>query len=379
MTLTANGDGFAQPDTSSENMERLRRNRAMIRWWLYGVCLLILIMVVVGGATRLTDSGLSITEWKPVHGVIPPLSEADWQEELEKYRQIPEYQLINKGMSLEEFKFIFWWEWGHRLLGRVIGLAFFIPMVAFWTAGRIEPWLKPRLVIGLALGGLQGFVGWWMVASGLVERVDVSQYRLATHLTLAFLIFAYLFWLARRLAPQGTPVQPAEKALLPLGWLFIAVLFLQLFFGGLVAGLNAGFTYNTWPLMDGQVIPSRLLSLSPVWLNAFENILTVQFQHRMMAYALGILALLVVWRTCSVTRGKRVRLPAFHLAGFIFLQMIFGIVTLLGFGSYTGDLSMGQLTMALVHQGFAVFVIAAAVDYLAALKGEYSRPACPPA
>lgn len=371
MTGSASGSGIAQPEISPVKLDRLRRNRAMIRYWLYSVCLLILIMVVVGGATRLTESGLSITEWKPIHGVIPPLSEAEWQEELEKYRQIPEYQLINKGMSLSEFKFIFWWEWGHRLLGRVIGLAFFIPMVAFWAAGRIEPWLKPRLVIGLALGGLQGFVGWWMVASGLVERVDVSQYRLATHLTLAFVIFAYLFWLARRLAPQAAPSAGEQKALLPLGWFFFGVLFLQLFLGGLVAGLNAGFTYNSWPLMDGVLIPSGLLSMSPIWLNFFENILTVQFQHRMLAYGLGALALILVWRTCAVTASKRIRLPALHLAGFIFLQMVFGIATLLGFGNFTGQLSMGQLTIALVHQGFAVFVLAAAVDYMAALKGEY--------
>lgn len=371
MTVSARTIGVAQLDISPVKLDRLRRSRAMIRYWLYCVCLLILIMVVVGGATRLTESGLSITEWKPIHGVIPPLSEAEWQEELEKYRQIPEYQLINKGMSLSEFKFIFWWEWGHRLLGRVIGLAFFIPMVAFWAAGRIEPWLKPRLVIGLALGGLQGFVGWWMVASGLVDRVDVSQYRLATHLTLAFAIFAYLFWLARRLAPQAAPSPEAQKALLPVGWLFFGVLFLQLFLGGLVAGLNAGFTYNTWPMMDGVLIPSGLLSMSPVWLNFFENILTVQFQHRMLAYGLGVMVLILVWRTCAVTTSKRIRLPAFHLAAFIFLQMVFGIATLLGFGNFTGQLSMSQLTIALVHQGFAVFVLAAAVDYLAALKGEY--------
>ncbi|MFN3497515.1 MAG: COX15/CtaA family protein, partial [Pannonibacter indicus] len=166
------------------------RHRTQIRIWLYGICLLILAMVVVGGATRLTESGLSITEWKPIHGMIPPLSEAEWLEEFDKYRQIPQYQLINKGMSLEEFQFIFWWEWAHRQLGRFIGVAFALPLVFFWATGRIEGWLKPWLVLGLALGGLQGAVGWWMVASGLVERTDVSQYRLAVHLTLACIIFA---------------------------------------------------------------------------------------------------------------------------------------------------------------------------------------------
>ncbi len=371
MTMSAGSLGTAGQTQDTKDQEFIRSSRAMIRWWLYGVCFLILVMVVVGGATRLTESGLSITEWKPIHGVIPPLTEAEWQEELEKYRQIPEYQLINKGMSLDEFKFIFWWEWGHRLLGRVIGVAFFVPMVVFWASGRIEPWLKPRLVVGLALGGLQGFVGWWMVASGLVERTDVSQYRLATHLTLAFIIFAYLFWIARRLAPYGEPPADTRSALLPVGWVFTGLLFLQLFFGGLVAGLNAGFTYNTWPLMDGQMIPSGLLMQSPVWLNFFENVLTVQFQHRMVAYLLGAAAIFLVWRTCVVTDAKRIRLPAFHLAAFVFLQMVFGIVTLLGFGNYTGELSMHQLGVALVHQGFAVFVIAATIDYMAALKGEY--------
>lgn len=371
MTMSAESLEAAGQNIGSKKQARVRSSRTMIRWWLYSVCFLILVMVVVGGATRLTESGLSITEWKPIHGAIPPLSEADWQEEFEKYQQIPEYQLINKGMSLEDFKFIFWWEWGHRLLGRFIGIAFFVPMVAFWAAGRIEPWLKPRLVVGLALGGLQGFVGWWMVASGLVDRVDVSQYRLATHLTLALIIFAYLFWIARRLAPHEMPDEPARSALMPLGWLFMAVLFVQLFFGGLVAGLNAGFTYNTWPLMDGQLIPSGLLSEAPLWLNFFENILTVQFQHRMAAYLLVALALILVWRTCVVTEAKRIRLPAFHLAAFVFVQMVIGIATLLGFGAFTGELSMHQLGVALVHQGFAVFVLAAAVDYMAALKGAY--------
>ena len=369
--MSADSLGTAGQTQNITDQEFIRSSRAMIRWWLYGVCFLILVMVVVGGATRLTESGLSITEWKPIHGVIPPLTEAEWQEELEKYRQIPEYQLINKGMSLDEFKFIFWWEWGHRLLGRVIGVAFFVPLVVFWASGRIEPWLKPRLVVGLAIGGLQGFVGWWMVASGLVERTDVSQYRLATHLTLAFIIFAYLFWIARRLAPYGAPPADTRSALLPVGWVFTGLLFLQLFFGGLVAGLNAGFTYNTWPLMDGQMITSGLLMQSPVWLNFFENVLTVQFQHRMVAYLLGAAAVYLVWRTCTVTDAKRIRLPAFHLAAFVFLQMVFGIVTLLGFGNYTGELSMHQLGVALVHQGFAVFVIAATIDYMAALKGEY--------
>jgi len=343
-------------------LQRLRQSRKLIRWWLYCVCALILAMVVVGGATRLTESGLSITEWKPIHGVIPPLSEAEWEEELEKYRQIPEYQLINKGMSLDEFKFIFWWEWAHRLLGRFIGVAFFVPMVGFWVAGRIEPWLKPRLLLGLGLGGLQGFVGWWMVASGLVERTDVSQYRLAIHLTLALVIFAYLFWIARRLAPLEPPEEPERKRLSGLGKLVLGLVFLQIFLGGLVAGLNAGMTFNTWPLMDGQIVPKGLLVMQPLWLNVFENAMTVQFQHRAVAYLLVMTSLALALATFRFSLRGSLRRAGAHVGGFVLLQAVFGILTLIWFV---------PLPLALVHQGFAVIVLAAAVDYLAVLKGPF--------
>ena len=183
-------------------LARERTNRAIVRYWLYLVCLMVLAMVVVGGATRLTDSGLSITEWKPIHGVIPPMSEADWQEELQLYRQIPEYQLVNKGMSLDEFKRIYWWEWAHRFIARSVGVLFGLPFLFFLATGRVEKRLRWPLFGLLVLGGLQGAVGWWMVASGLVDRVDVSQYRLATHLTLACLIFAAIVWVMRGLAPH---------------------------------------------------------------------------------------------------------------------------------------------------------------------------------
>ncbi|CTQ41661.1 COX15/CtaA family protein [Roseibium aggregatum] len=361
--MIAIAEGVKNEQMLPAKLQRLRQNRALIRWWLYFVCALILAMVVVGGATRLTESGLSITEWKPIHGVIPPLSEAEWEEELEKYRQIPEYQLINKGMSLDEFKFIFWWEWAHRLLGRFIGVAFFVPMVAFWATGRIEPWLKPRLLVGLALGGLQGFVGWWMVASGLVDRVDVSQYRLATHLTLALFIFAYLFWIARRLSPLPEPEIQEQERLAGLGKLVLSLVFVQMFLGGLVAGLNAGLTFNTWPLMDGQFIPRGMLAIQPIWLNFFENVMTVQFQHRMTAYVLVFTGVALAWSTFRVSRRKELRRAGAHVGGFLLLQAIFGILTLLWHV---------PLSIALVHQGFAVIVLAAAVDYVAMLKGPFA-------
>ena len=241
-------------------------------------------LVLVGGATRLTNSGLSITEWKPIHGVIPPLNDAEWQEEFAKYQQIPEYAQINQGMSLEAFKRIFWWEWAHRILARGVGFVFALPLLFFWATrphrarADAESWSACWL-----LGGLQGAVGWWMVASGLVDRVDVSQYRLATHLTLACLIFAATMVVARGLAPHSEP--PADRGTQRFaGFLVLAVL-VQIFLGGLVAGLDAGMSYNTWPLMDGAVIPGDLLVIEPVWRNFFENPKTVQFVHRVGAYA----------------------------------------------------------------------------------------------
>jgi len=334
---------------------RVRRDRRAIRLWLYAVCVLVFAMVVVGGATRLTDSGLSITEWEPIHGVIPPMSVAEWEEELEKYRQIPEYQLVNKGMSLDEFKFIYWWEWGHRLLGRIIGVAFFVPLVWFWARGRVEPWLLPWLIGGFALGGLQGVIGWWMVASGLVERIDVSQYRLATHLTLACIIFTYLYALARYLAvlPADRAPAPAARPFARATAIVLGLLLLQVFLGGLVAGLKAGLSFNTWPLMDGAFIPSGLWTMSPVWLNHFESVLMVQFQHRMMAYLLVGLAL---WLAFAVMRARGAR----HLVGasvafvaVLAIQMVIGIATLLGHVPFW---------LALAHQGFIVVVLLVAVE-----------------
>ena len=223
--------------------------RPYIQAWLLAVAGLVFAMVIVGGATRLTDSGLSITEWKPILGALPPLNQADWLEAFEKYKQIPEYQVINRGMELGEFKFIFWWEWSHRFLGRFIGLAFFVPMLAFWLTGRLESRLRAPLAGLFILGGLQGLMGWYMVMSGLAERVDVSQYRLAAHLTLAAFIFAGLIWVTLDISQRRT----GRVKFGPLA--LIVLIVLQIFAGALVAGLDAGLTYNTWPLMDGDFIP----------------------------------------------------------------------------------------------------------------------------
>ena len=325
------------------------RDRALVRAWLIVVIMMIVAMVVVGGATRLTHSGLSITTWQPIHGVIPPLNQAQWQEEFAKYQQIPEYQQLNKGMTLDEFKGIFWWEWSHRLLGRLIGAVVLLPLIFFWATGRIEPRLKPRLVALFLLGGLQGAIGWWMVKSGLSVRTDVSQYRLATHLTFAAMILAYTVWLSRGLAPS--PLSGTRRRLRGIAGLLVGLTFLQIFLGGLVAGLDAGLTYNTWPLMDGTLVPSGLFHLSPWWRNVFESVLTVQFDHRLGAYLLFAVA----WAHAFQARGTPYVRSALGLALLVTLQAALGITTLL---------LVVPLDVALTHQFGAMVVLIAAVIHL---------------
>lgn len=327
-----------------------------VRWWLYGVAALVFALVVVGGATRLTDSGLSITEWRPIVGIIPPLTEADWQEALAKYREIPEYKLVNKGMSLEAFKFIFWWEWAHRFLARMVGFAFAIPFIYFAIRRRIPAGMSWKLAGLFALGGLQGAIGWYMVSSGLVERVDVSHYRLALHLTTAFLIFALLLWSAWSLLPRaevhrGRPVLPRHRR---IARLLLALVFLQVVLGALVAGFKAGLTHNTWPLMDGHFIPDGLWVMTPWHLNIFENATTIQFNHRMVAYLIVALAL---WQAASVARSDDGRLApsAFALVAGVLVQAALGIWTLL---------AHVPLGLGLAHQGVAAVVTGIAAWHL---------------
>ncbi len=337
------------------------RNRTVVRAWLYIVLITLFALVIVGGATRLTDSGLSITEWKPIHGVIPPLSSADWAEEFEKYKQIPEYEQINQGMSLDEFKVIFWWEWGHRLLARGVGFVFAIPLAFFWLTGRLESQLKPKLLGILALGGLQGAIGWWMVASGLVDRVDVSQYRLATHLTLACVIFAATMVVARGLAPhsEGRAESSTQRF---AGFIVLAVL-IQIYLGGLVAGLDAGLSFNTWPLMDGRWWPGDLLAIEPAWRNFFENLKTVQFIHRLGAYAV---LLFVLWHFVTTMKGEGASSTharrAILLALLTIAQAVIGIATLV---------MQVPLNWALAHQGMALIVLGFACAHWRGTKGAY--------
>ena len=331
--------------------DRLRDRRA-IRIWLYVIAAMVLGIVVVGGATRLTDSGLSITEWEPIHGVIPPFSEAEWQEEFAKYQEIPEFQQINPDMTLSEFKTIYWWEWSHRLLARLIGVVFLVPFLWFWATGRIERNLWPRLIAIFVLGGLQGAAGWWMVASGLSERTDVSQYRLAIHLILASLIFAYLIWVARGLRPQRPGTLHISPGVKTFANALIILVFLQLYFGALVAGLNAGFAFNDWPTMGGQFLPPGIFEQEPWWRNFFENIATVQFQHRMLAYLLaGLVLAHAIWLAFRMP-GSRTAFASYRLVAIVAIQVLLGIYTLV---------EAVPIELGLAHQLVAFFLLAAVV------------------
>lgn len=341
----------AQSDASTPISPRARRAMAI---WLFVMCGLIALMVMVGGATRLTDSGLSITEWKPVTGALPPTSEAAWAAAFEKYKAIPEYREVNYGMSLDEFKTIYWWEWGHRLLGRIIGAAFLIPFLYFVATGAARGALLWKLGGLFILGGLQGALGWWMVQSGLADRVDVSQYRLAAHLGLAIALFAAMWWLALDL---WTERAGAGARRLMLGGLALGLLvYFQIILGAFVAGLRAGYTYNTWPLMDGRFVPRGYFAGAPGLNDLFETIEAVQFNHRIGAYLVVAAAFaFFVWARKSAV-AKRAGLVAAIAAA----QMSLGVWTLVA-GAPIG--------LGLAHQAGALALLAAALFAAHGAKG----------
>jgi cytochrome c oxidase assembly protein subunit 15 len=304
--------------------------RPHLAYWLLACCALVFIMVVVGGVTRLTRSGLSIVEWAPVMGTLPPLTHSDWEQAFTAYRATPEYIKVNRGMSLDEFKGIFWWEYIHRLLGRVIGLAFLVPLVWFAVRRRIERSLVPRLVGIFLLGGLQGAIGWWMVKSGLVDEPRVSHVRLAVHLGMAFLIFAAMWWTALGLLAPAAPSQVGQ-ARTRLAWyaaVIATLVFVMVLSGALVAGTRAGYAYNTFPLMDGHVVPPGLLALSPWWDNVFHNLTTVQFNHRAIAWLLFLVIPGFWWTARRVTLPSAARLPIHLLLAMLGVQLALGISTL---------------------------------------------------
>jgi cytochrome c oxidase assembly protein subunit 15 len=341
-------------------------SRHAVGSWLLAVALLIAAMVTVGGLTRLTGSGLSITEWHPVTGVIPPLSDQAWQTEFAKYQRIPQYQLQNRGMSLGDFKAIYWWEWSHRLLGRLLGFVFFVPFLFFAFTGAIPRPGLPRMVVLFALGGLQGFVGWWMVESGLETHVSVSQYRLAIHLGVAIILFGAILWTAFEYLRNGKGAYELASSSLPLvgcgsdsvaavrvgGLILVGLIYLQMLLGALVAGLHAGLIYNTWPSMDGRAFPETPFFSNPWWINFFENPGLAQFDHRIGAYIIA-LVVITLW-----IAGRRAKLEGFArassntLLAVTLLQIVLGIATLI---------SQAPVALAALHQATAVALFASAV------------------
>lgn len=326
-----------------------------VRLWLFIVAALVLAMITVGGATRLTDSGLSITEWQPILGAIPPLTDAHWQEAFGKYKEIPEYHLVNKGMSLEAFKAIYWWEWGHRFLGRIIGVAFALPFAAFWALGALRPGYPWKFASVLALGGLQGFIGWYMVKSGLVDRVDVSQYRLALHLTVAFLILALVVWLAFELGTRPRADARRVGALKTLPLVIVGAILLQVVLGAFVASLKGGLVYNTWPTMGGTLFPHDLMAIEPWYHNPFENPVTAQFNHRLVAYAVVALVAFEAWRTFASDAPREARRSAGVLTAGVLGQAALGIWTLL---------EAVPLSLGIAHQSCAAILLVLAVRHL---------------
>ncbi|HXW49113.1 MAG TPA: COX15/CtaA family protein [Xanthobacteraceae bacterium] len=336
-----------------------------IRLWLYAVGALVLAMVLVGGATRLTESGLSITEWQPVMGTLPPLDDGQWQAEFEKYQAIPQYRQINGGMSLEAFKTIYWWEWTHRIIGRTIGVAFLLPLLWFLWHGWIPRGQRGPLWTIFGLGALQGAVGWWMVASGLADRIEVSQYRLAVHLVLACFIYVAVLWTARRWgnaqpAPTQTPEIGQRGLVRGCAIALLVLILLQIYLGALVAGLRAGHAYHTWPLIDGALVPQeqQLFFDVPLWRNFFENPLTVQFDHRMLAYGIWALAVLHALNIARVAKKGPVLTGAVLVAIAVTLQAALGIWALL---------SDVPLSLALMHQAMAMVTLTLAVIHVSDL------------
>jgi cytochrome c oxidase assembly protein subunit 15 len=330
--------------------------------WLFACCVLVFCMVVVGGVTRLTHSGLSITEWQPIVGTLPPLTEADWQRAFDKYRQTPEYREVNRGMSLQAFKSIFWWEYFHRLLGRLIGFVFLLPYLWFLARGTIPEGYRLGLAGVFALGALQGAMGWYMVQSGLVDNPRVSQFRLVAHLGLAFVILGAMLWVALSLLRRRSVERrsPARRSAYRFALAVAALALFVVLTGGFVAGIRAGFAYSTFPLMNGAWIPPELFMLEPWWKNFFWNMATVQFDHRLAAFALAAAAAMLWWRVRRVDDApQRARRATLVLLALVALQIGLGIATLL---------LVVPLHLAATHQAGAVLVFAAALNAAHALR-----------
>jgi heme a synthase len=347
-TVPASGAAGSHLDWRLQIPEPRRR---ALRAWFWSLAGMTLLVLIVGGITRLTQSGLSMVDWQPIMGVVPPLNEAQWQEAFDRYRQFPEYQQLRRGMSLGEFKFIFFWEYLHRMVARAIGLVFLVPFIVFWVRGYFNRLLAGRALVLFGLGAAQGLMGWLMVASGLADRPSVSHYRLAAHLSLAFVIFGYALWLARDLAvrPQPTALAPETRRLLGRGLGILGILLaLQVVWGAFVAGLKAGLYHNTFPLMDGRLVPLNLLWLDPAAVNFVQNPIAVQWTHRVLGTVLALAALVFfvrVLRAGGVDAASR-RLNVLFLA-LMAAQYLLGVLTLLYFVPVTLGVAHQALAMVL--------------------------------
>ncbi len=319
-------------------------------------------MVVLGGVTRLTGSGLSMVQWEPIMGILPPLNQTEWEETFRLYQQFPEYKLKNFAMTLGEFKSIFWFEYAHRVLGRSIGVIFFLPMLYFMFTGRVRQPLGSKLIILFILGALQGLMGWYMVKSGLVNNPHVSQYRLTAHLGLAIIIFAYMFWVTLDLLYPDInhDTRRVNRKLAMTSLVITALTFITALSGGFVAGTRAGFAFNTFPLMDGKWIPDGLTYLTPMWRNFFENVITVQFDHRILAMSLFVLIVMFWWIAIKTPQKSHIRTGLHCLLAALVLQITLGISTLL---------LVVPVPLAAAHQGGAIVLLTASLFISHQLRG----------
>lgn len=341
------------PQLPLETNHRETRHRGWIAAWLYLVCLTIFAMVVVGGITRLTHSGLSMVEWRPLLGVFPPTNETEWNATFEKYKQYPEYRQRGEEMTLGEFKFIFYWEYFHRLLGRIVGVVFLVPFLGFWLRGWLNRALVWKLLAAFVLGGLQGLLGWFMVKSGLVDVPRVSHYRLAAHLALALFLMSYLFWLALNLTfPAGDPAERRFPGLHKFSLIITLIVTVQIIYGAFMAGLHAGLLFNTFPTMNGQWIPAGIGKLEPRWLNLFENPVAVQFIHRGLAWILFITIPVFFVAAGKRDLTARQRASTGCLVGVLLVQFLLGVLTLI---------NAVPLALASLHQAGACLLLLAAL------------------
>jgi len=340
----------------NNSFSQSRYNDRQLALWLFVVAALIFGMVVLGGVTRLTESGLSMVNWKPVTGILPPIGDAEWLAEFEQYRTSPEYLHENKGMTVDEFKSIFWFEYSHRLLGRIIGLAFLIPFLIFWWQGKIRRTLVPRFIILFILGGLQGVLGWYMVKSGLVNIPQVSQYRLTAHLVAAISLYAFILWTAMSLlrSQQIIESHPSVNTLRKHGRIVTAVISLMIISGGFVAGTKAGYVFNTFPTMDGQWLPPGGLAMEPWWINLFENLATVQFSHRVLAIVVALTVFsyaLRGWRNNAINDTTCFTFTLLFIM--LLIQISLGIATLL----YVVPVTLGAMHQAGALMLFTIALI----------------------